>query len=83
MSAYPPSPKSDLAIDQWVKFTDCVRIRIENGKKVYGDSSFDRPLESLVEEIRQEIEDVCGWAFIMWSRLNELERSMQTLKERS
>ena len=70
------APKSDAAINQWNRFTATVHERLENGKRTYGDSSFERPITSLVEEIRQECEDVCGWAFIMWSRLNELERKV-------
>ena len=67
------TPRSDRALEQFDEFTARIRERLENGRRVYGDSSFERPLTSLVEEIRQEVLDQAGWAFIAYVRLSELE----------
>ena len=74
----PPSdsPRSDAALERFDEFTARIRARLEMGKRVYGDSSFERPPVSLVEEIRQEVLDVAGWSFILYERLAELERSV-------
>ncbi len=74
------TPESDAALEEWDRFTSRIRERLENGKRVYGDGSFERPLASLAEEIRQELEDVGGWAFITWIRVNRLEAQLAAMK---
>ena len=77
---YEETPRSDAALEQFDKFTARVRERLVNGKRAYGDSSFERPLESLIEEIRQEALDVAGWGFIVFRRLDELDEKIQRAK---
>lgn len=77
------TPKSDAAILHWNAFCRSVQNRLEAGRITYGDSSFDRPLTVLIEEIRQECEDQAGWAFIAWTRLNELEEKVTACQARS
>lgn len=71
--AGPLSPKSEASLARFGEFSARIRERLENGKRVYGDSSFERPPVRLLEEIRQEVLDVAGWAFILYERLAELE----------
>ena len=52
------------------RFTDRVRHRLAAGAVTYGDRSFTRPADELVDEIRQELEDVCGWGLLLWIRLD-------------
>lgn len=68
------TPLSDAALLRFDAFTARVRARLEAGKQTYGDASHERPLPQLIEELRQEVEDQCGWAFIMWARLDRLEQ---------
>lgn len=49
-----------------------VRRRLEAGAAEYGDASHQRPNDDLVDEIQQELEDVCGWAAILWAKLDRL-----------
>jgi hypothetical protein len=73
------TPKSDQAItEQYDQFTARIRERLEMGRKVYGDTSFELPPPALVEEIRQEVLDVAGWAFVMYCRLQALEDRVTT-----
>lgn len=72
--------RSDQALERFGEFAARIRARLESGKRVYGDSSFERPLVSLVEEIRQEALDVAGWAFILYDRLAELEQRVEQAK---
>lgn len=69
----PETPLSDAALEDFPEFVSCVRSRLERGKKDYGDVSFERPLQEVVDEIRQEALDLCGWSFILWARLNKIE----------
>lgn len=49
-----------------------VQARLEQGERDYGNKSFTRPAGELLDEIQQELEDVCGWSTILWSRLQRL-----------
>lgn len=73
------TPRSDEALLKFDEYCRAIRHRLDAGKRVYGDSSFDRPLISLIEEIRQEVLDQAGWAFIAYSKLAELEEQMYRL----
>ncbi len=55
---------------------EATRLRLEKGKKEYGDSSFTRPSHELAEEMEEEIMDVCGWAFILWLRIRRMKETL-------
>ena len=42
--------------------------RLAMGEVEYGNSSFDRSFQALLEEILQEDLDRAGWAYIIWSK---------------
>ena len=73
------TPQSDAALERFPEFMARIRERLEAGKRVYGDSSFERPLDRLVEEIRQEVLDQAGWAFILYERLAKIETMVRDL----
>lgn len=54
-------------------FLSRVRQRLEAGAAEYGDASHHRPDDELIDEIQQELEDVCGWAAILWAKLDRLK----------
>jgi hypothetical protein len=62
-------------LDEWPEFVSEIRDRLEQGRRDYGDQSFLRNPGELAEEIRQELADVAGWAFILWSRLRRIDWS--------
>jgi hypothetical protein len=47
---------------------------MEAGRREYGDSSFERPVPELVQELEEELFDVVNWSFIIWHRLQEAKR---------
>jgi hypothetical protein len=63
---------------EWREFLNRVEARMAAGAREYGEASFARDPEDLCDEIRQEIEDVCGWAFILWCRVRDIERHNET-----
>jgi hypothetical protein len=77
------TPKSDAALRRWPEFTGEVHARLDMGKRIYGDDSFERPLERLLVEIQQELMDVCGWSFIMWSRLEKMKARTTSAEDSS
>jgi len=54
------------------RFVARLRLRLTAGAATYGDVSFTRPAAELVDEVQQELEDVCGWSLILWLRLERL-----------
>lgn len=54
------------------RFVARLRTRLEAGAATYGDRSFTRPAAELVDEVQQELEDVCGWSLLLWIRLERL-----------
>jgi hypothetical protein len=56
------------------RFVARLRARLATGATTYGDVSFSRPAAELVDEVQQELEDVCGWSLILWLRLERLRK---------
>lgn len=54
------------------RFVHRLRARLVAGADTYGDASFTRPAAELVDEVQQELEDVCGWSLLLWLRLERL-----------
>ena len=57
----------------WPDFAQAVRARLDAGRDAYGDRSFDAEPAELAREIQEELEDVCGWAYVLWTRIRRLE----------
>jgi len=56
-----------------------VRARWEAGAKEYGDRSFGSPAVCTIDEIQQELADVCGWAAILYVRLAKLKQAARAV----
>jgi hypothetical protein len=54
------------------RFVERLRARLVAGAATYGDASFNRPAGELVDEVQQELEDVCGWSLLLWIRPERL-----------
>ena len=61
-----------LESEQYAEFIKRVTTRLEQGGDEYEDTSFSKSKPQLVEEIKQELEDVAGWSFILWTRIDRL-----------
>lgn len=58
----------------FANFVAAVAARLEKGR--HSDRSFRRPPGEFLAEIREELADVCGWSFVLWCRLNDLEKRL-------
>lgn len=62
------------------RFVQRLRARLEAGAATYGDASFTRPAAELVDEVQQELEDVCGWSLLIWIRLGSLRGAVERIE---
>lgn len=63
------------------RFVARLRARLAAGAVTYGDRSLTRPAADLVDEVMQELEDVCGWSLLLWIRLDRLRGSVERIAE--
>jgi len=59
------------------KFINTLSQKLRAGHKEYGDESFGRRPTEITQELSEEALDVCGWGFILWVRLQELEQKLE------
>lgn len=71
------TPQSDEALAHFERFVSDIHSRLETGRRVYGDDSFNGPLSRTPREIQDELLDVCGWSFILWWRIEKLKRALE------
>jgi len=62
---------------EFSEFTQALYERLGRGEAEYGEASFQRPPAVLVDEISEELLDVCGWSWLLWCRLRELKRKLE------
>ena len=60
-------------------FISKLHSRMNIGHEEYGDESFDRPLLALINEIEEELLDICGWGMITYSRIHDIKGKITTM----
>lgn len=50
--------------------------RLDVGAIEYGNKSIDKDKPVLLEEIQQELEDVCNWSAILWTKIDRMRRRL-------
>jgi hypothetical protein len=71
----------DAIVRKWPMYQCLVRDRLIVGADSYGDTSFLRPPSELLSEIAEELMDVTGWAFILWTRIQEMQQMLDEQKK--
>ena len=74
------TPGTSRWTQEWNKFTETLTKRLEAGEREYGDASFDSSAISNIDEIEEELLDVCGWAYIMWTKLQTMRPKLEALE---
>lgn len=64
---------------EFVTFSADLLAKLQLGEQTYGTAGFDRPNERLIEEVQEELIDVCGWSFILWCKLQALKPQVAVL----
>jgi hypothetical protein len=60
-----------------VEFISRLQDRVAQGDRSYGDHSFSRNPLALITEIQEELLDVAGWGFILWTRLEGIRKALE------
>ena len=68
-------------LEDFDEFVSKLNARMADGFKEYGDKSFDRPLLALINEIEEELLDICGWGMITYSRIQDIKDKITTMVE--
>jgi hypothetical protein len=71
-----PPISRDAIIRKWPLYESIVKDRLCTGARQYGDSSFNKSPNQLLDEISQELMDVTGWAFITWCVIQEMKEKL-------
>ena len=70
-------PQEPLDIEvAYAKFSTGILDRLSKGREEYGDKSFSKPPLDLLREIDEELQDVCGWAFILHMRIESIREEL-------
>ena len=59
--------------EKFPEYVTGIEARLRRGAIEYGDASFMRPPDELLDELIQEVMDISGWAFILWTRLERMK----------
>jgi hypothetical protein len=54
--------------------------RLEAGAREYGNKSYSRDPVELMDEIQQELLDVCGWGCIQFERLEKMKEALSSIE---
>lgn len=65
--------------EQLDAFLGEVEKRMAAGEPVFGDRNYSSDPVVLIGEVQQELEDVAGWASILWARLDDLKQALRKL----
>tara|TARA_E500000081_G_scaffold54588_1_gene57501 strand:- start:371 stop:592 length:222 start_codon:yes stop_codon:yes gene_type:complete len=66
----------------FLKFVDKVLYRLKAGQREYGNKSFSMEPDVLLQEIEEEILDICGWAYILHVRMEKLRSAVVAIDEK-
>jgi len=57
----------------FTEFIERLEDRMKKGFEEYGDDSFNRTPAELVQEIEEELLDICGWSVILYSKIRNMK----------
>lgn len=66
----------DPSLETWF---ERVRAKVTRGGIEHGDKSFELRCGDVVEEVLDELADVCGWSFVLHERLRRMQDTLERL----
>lgn len=78
------SALSEILIDTgFPLFADRIKERLKRGAKEYGDESLYRDPLELIQEVEEELIDICGWSWILFERIQRTKTKLKAIAEKS
>jgi hypothetical protein len=68
--------------EEYARFAEAVRERLEKGERVYQGRTFDRHPEEILGELLDELRDAAAYAFIAASRVEAMRAAARELELR-
>jgi hypothetical protein len=68
-------------LNDFPEYASRVLLRLEEGARTYGDKSFEHSSSRLVDEIEQELLDVLGWGYVLWTRMRTLRAQLERIED--
>lgn len=63
-------------------FVQRLDAKMRKGYEEYGDVSFTRDPEALLNELEQEALDFAGWGLILWTRIQKAQEALKDSKSK-
>ena len=64
-------------LDRMPEFFSEIQTRMLAGRRAYGDRSFSKDPRELLEEVQQELLDVCGWSYVLYCRVAQMRDALR------
>lgn len=58
------------------RFRAELEAKLEHGAREYGPGSYERSAAELLGELKSEALDLAGWGFILWAKIDRMERQV-------
>lgn len=66
-------------LEYYSRYCLALNEKLQKGFKDYGDTSFSRNPEQLIQEIQAECLDISGWGLVLWARLEKMLEVIRSL----
>lgn len=64
-------------LHRFPQFAELVRAKLARGQVVFEDRNFSKNAVDLMHEVQEELVDVMGWSFLVWSRLQAMSEALE------
>ena len=66
-------------LHRFPEFAEQVRAKLARGQVIFEDRNFSKNPVDLMHEVQEELVDVMGWSFLVWSRLQAMREALELL----
>ena len=67
-------------LDRLPEFFSEIQTRVLAGRRAYGDRSFSKAPRELLDEVQQELLDVCGWSYVLYCRVAQMGEALRDVE---
>lgn len=67
--------------DSYEDFLAELEDKLLRGQADYGDASFDKPAQEILDELQAEALDLAGWGYVLWEKIERVRRRLRESAE--